>query len=124
VKCIEGHCYQGLSVTEYIPYFIDVKTVILSGIMVIVLATGPKAYGSNPTESNRLLRAIKIHSMTSLEGKQSCRPQVVRFYGMLKIPRGMTKKLIGKIQHPFLARFLPTSLLGVSAATSAQNSGE
>jgi hypothetical protein len=52
VKCIEGHCYQGLSVTEYIPYFIDIKTVILSGIMVIVLATGPKAYGSNP------LRAI------------------------------------------------------------------
>jgi hypothetical protein len=35
----------------------------------------------------------------------------------------MIEILIGKIQWPFLAQFLPASLLGVFAATRAENSG-
>jgi hypothetical protein len=35
----------------------------------------------------------------------------------------MKEILIGKIQWPFLAQFLPTSLLDVPAVTRAQNSG-
>jgi hypothetical protein len=48
---------------------------------------------------------------------------LLRFYGMLKIPRDMIETLIGKIQQPFLAKFLPTLLLGVSDAIKAENSG-
>jgi hypothetical protein len=35
----------------------------------------------------------------------------------------MIEILTGKIQEPFLAQFLPASLLGVSAAPKAENSG-
>jgi hypothetical protein len=42
-----------------------------------------------------------------------------RFYGMLKIPSGMTEIRIGKIKRSFLA----ASLLGVSATTTEENSG-
>jgi hypothetical protein len=35
----------------------------------------------------------------------------------------MTEILIGKLQQPFLQQFLPTSLLGVSAAIRAENCG-
>jgi hypothetical protein len=37
--------------------------------MVIVLAIGPKVRCSKPTESDRLLRAIKIRSTTSFGGE-------------------------------------------------------
>jgi hypothetical protein len=36
---------------------------------------------------------------------------------------GMLEILIGKILLPFFAQFLPASLLGVSAATEAKNTG-
>jgi hypothetical protein len=42
---------------------------------------------------------------------------------MLKTPGGMIEILIGKIQRPFLAKFLPVSLIGVFVATRT-NSGE
>jgi hypothetical protein len=35
----------------------------------------------------------------------------------------MIEILIGKIQRPFLAKFLPVSLLGFSAATTAEICG-
>jgi hypothetical protein len=42
---------------------------VLGGVMVIVLAIGPKVRCSNPTESDRLLRAIKISRTTSFGGE-------------------------------------------------------
>jgi hypothetical protein len=42
---------------------------------------------------------------------------------MLKIPRDMIAILIGKIKQPFLAQFLPASLLGVSDETRVEKSG-
>jgi hypothetical protein len=36
---------------------------------------------------------------------------------------GMLEILIGKILLPFLAQLLPASLVGVSAATKAKNTG-
>jgi hypothetical protein len=59
------------------------------------------------------------HDMETEERTQEHSPHVVRFYGMLKIPSGMIEILIGKIKRSFLA----ASLLGVSAATTEENSG-
>jgi hypothetical protein len=42
---------------------------------------------------------------------------------MLKISLIMIEIMTGKSQWPFLASFLPASLLGVSAASRAENSG-
>jgi hypothetical protein len=39
------------------------------------------------------------------------------------MPCGMIQILIDKIQGTFLVKFLPASLLGVSAAKRAENSG-
>jgi hypothetical protein len=41
---------------------------ILSSLVVIVLAIGPKVLGLNAAEDNGLLRAIKIRSTTSFGG--------------------------------------------------------
>jgi hypothetical protein len=39
----------------------------LSGVVVSVLANGPKGYGFKPSQGNGFLMAIKIHSMPSFE---------------------------------------------------------
>jgi hypothetical protein len=43
--------------------------VSLGGVVVMVLAIGPKLTGSNPAEGDGLLMAIKIHSTTSFGGE-------------------------------------------------------
>jgi hypothetical protein len=43
--------------------------VILDGVMVILLAIGPKVWSSNPTKGDGFLRAIKIHKTTVLGRK-------------------------------------------------------
>jgi hypothetical protein len=90
--------------------------------MVIKLTIGPKIHGFKPSQELWIFGRDKVCSMTSLEGKKAMGP-MSRFYGMLKIPRGMIGILIGKIQWPFLAQFLLTLLLGVYAATIAANCG-
>jgi hypothetical protein len=54
--------------------------------VVIVLATGTKVGDFKPIKSDGFLMAIKIRSSTSLVGEVSRRPNVIRCYGMLKIP--------------------------------------
>jgi hypothetical protein len=49
------------------------------------LPLDPKFAGSNPAEDNGLLRAIKSLAQLPSDGKQSRRPHVVTFHGMLKI---------------------------------------
>jgi hypothetical protein len=55
----------------------------LRGVVVSVLAIGPKGCGFEPGQGDGCLRAIKIHSTPScrLESKAG-RSHVVRFYGM------------------------------------------
>jgi hypothetical protein len=38
---------------------------VLGGVMIIILATDPRFAGSNPAESDGLLKGDKIHTMTS-----------------------------------------------------------
>jgi hypothetical protein len=78
--------------------------------------------GSKPNKGDGFLKAIKIRSMTSfgeVKPSASCR----KFYDRLNIPWGKSEILIGKIQRQFLAYFVPASLLGVTVATKAENSG-
>jgi hypothetical protein len=89
--------------------------VILGGVMVIMLVIRSKVCGFKPGWGIGFLRAIKIPSTTFLEGKWSYWPHVIRFYGV--------KNPSCKIQQQFLSQFLPTSPLGVAAATRAENSG-
>jgi hypothetical protein len=63
--------------------------------------------GSNPAESDGLLRAIKICSTISFGEKWIRRPRVVRFYGMLKIPGGMIEILLVKISFRFSPSLSP-----------------
>jgi hypothetical protein len=43
--------------------------IALDGLVVSVLATGPRFTGSNPAEGDGFIMAIKIRSMTSFGGK-------------------------------------------------------
>jgi hypothetical protein len=53
------------------------------GVVVSVLATGPKVAGSKPGQGDGLLRAIKIRSAPSSRmGRKAGRSHVLRFYGM------------------------------------------
>jgi hypothetical protein len=45
---------------------IDIINVALGGLMVIVLATGPKDRGLKPGQEQCVLKAVNIRSMTSL----------------------------------------------------------
>jgi hypothetical protein len=53
--------------------------------MVSVLGIGPKVRGFNGRD-DEFLRAMQIRRTLSLGEEVNCRPHVVRFYGMLKIP--------------------------------------
>jgi hypothetical protein len=78
---------------------------------------------SNPADSNGFLRAIKNHSMTSFGGEVKPLATFRKILRHVKDPLMYDRYTIGKIQRPFLAQFLPGSLLDVSAATKADNSG-
>jgi hypothetical protein len=54
----------------------------LGGIVVSVLATGPKGCGFEPGQGDGFLRTIKIRSTPSSRmGSKAGRSHVVRFYG-------------------------------------------
>jgi hypothetical protein len=85
------------------------------------LPLDPGFAGSNPAESNGLLRAIKIRSTTLMEVE--VKPSVLcKFLRHVKDPYSIDETLRRKYSRTFLAEFLPASLLGVSAATRADNS--
>jgi hypothetical protein len=55
----------------------------LGGVVVSVLATGPKGCGFEPGLGDGFLRAIKIRSTPSFRmGSKAGRSHVVRFYSM------------------------------------------
>jgi hypothetical protein len=55
----------------------------LGGVVVSVLATGPKGCGFEPGQGEELLRVIKIHSTPSSQmGSKAGRFHVVRFHGV------------------------------------------
>jgi hypothetical protein len=55
----------------------------VGGVVVSVLATGPKSCGFEPGQGDGLLGAIKIGSTPSSRmGSEAGRSHVVRFYGM------------------------------------------
>jgi hypothetical protein len=55
----------------------------LGGVVVSVLATGPRGCEFEPCKGDGFLRAIKIRSTPSSRmGSKAGRPHVVRFYGM------------------------------------------
>jgi hypothetical protein len=57
----------------------------LGGVVISVLATGPKGCGFEPGQGDGFLRAIKICSTPfSRIGNKAGRSHVVKFYGMLK----------------------------------------
>jgi hypothetical protein len=64
----------------------------LGGLVVSVLATGPKGCGFEPGQGDEFLRAIKIRSISSSRmGSKAGRSHVVRFYGIkrtLEVPQG------------------------------------
>jgi hypothetical protein len=59
--------------------------IILGGVIVIVIATGPKVCGFKPGRRRWVLMAIKIRITTSVGREVMLSAHVVRFYGMLKI---------------------------------------
>jgi hypothetical protein len=55
----------------------------LGGVVICVLATGPKGCGFEPGQGDEFLRAINIRSTSfSRMGSKAGRSHVVRFYGM------------------------------------------
>jgi hypothetical protein len=64
--------------------------VFLSTVMVSVLVIGPKVRGFKPGRGDGFLRAIKIRRNVSSGGE--VKPHIVRFYGMLKIPKEYDKR--------------------------------
>jgi hypothetical protein len=70
--------------------------------VVSVLAIRPKGRGFIPGRGDGFLRAIKIRSTPSFG--RDLKSHVVRFYGMLKIPRGIsdTDKTKFSLLRPFL----------------------
>jgi hypothetical protein len=76
-----------------------------------------------PGRERWFIKAIKIRSPTSFGGEVKPSVPFKIFYGVLKILWGVIEIPIGNIQRPFLAQFFPASLLDVSAATRAENSG-
>jgi hypothetical protein len=72
--------------------------------------------GSNPAE-RWIFKGDKIRSTTSFEGEVKPQLHVIKRYCILNNSWDVIEILIGKIQLPFLAQFIHTSLLSVSAAS-------
>jgi hypothetical protein len=83
-----------------------VRKVVLSGLVVSVLAIEPKGRSSYPAEGNVLFQGYNIPQHAFLrKGSKSRRPNVVRFYDMLKILRSI-KEVLPEVK--FIS-FVPSS---------------
>jgi hypothetical protein len=92
--------------------------VVLGGLVVIMLSTGPKVHRFKPdlAEDNGFLRAIKISSMTSFQGEVKLSAPCCKILWHVKDPCGVRQRYsVGSIQGHFSPN--PCSLLGASAAT-------
>jgi hypothetical protein len=73
----------------------------LGGVVVSVLATGPKGCRFEPGQGSGFLRTIKIRSTCSTRmGSKAWRPHVIRFYSMLK--NSWSPKGIDRLNSHFL----------------------
>jgi hypothetical protein len=77
--------------------------------------------GSNPAEEDGFLRVTNLFHDFLHRGSNAVDP--ISFYGMLKSPTGLTRDTCRQDSLTFLSKFPPALLLGVSAATRAENSG-
>jgi hypothetical protein len=67
----------------YVYVYIYIYMSCLGGVVVSVLANGPKGCSFEPGQGNGFLRAIKIRSKPfSRMGSKAGKSHVVRFYGM------------------------------------------
>jgi hypothetical protein len=106
VKNYTGHCFKA-----YFLRILNQQNVVIDGLVVIVLVTGPEVCGFKPGRRRWILRAIKIRRTTSGR-KKSRRPHFVKFYGMLNIPEEYDRDTASaKFKDISLQR--PASLLGV-----------
>jgi hypothetical protein len=76
-----------MSVSSSQNAFRKIKTILMichfGGVVVSVLATGPKGCGSEPGQGDGFLRAIQVCSTHSSQmGSKAGRSHVIRFYNM------------------------------------------
>jgi hypothetical protein len=71
---------------------------------------GPRFTGSNPAEDDGFLRTIKSAARLTSEESEA-------------VKEAYRHDRDTDIRPPFLAQFIPAVLLGVPAATTAENSG-
>jgi hypothetical protein len=93
--------------------------VVLGGVMVIVHAIGPRVRGFKLDRERCIFKGAKNPEGDFLLRGSEARFLVLSYYGMLNIPWCVIETLVGRTQLPFIAQFLPASLLGVSTATRA-----
>jgi hypothetical protein len=75
LQCLHGQLYKNI--------YCILTMCHLGGVVVSVLATGPKGCGFEPGHGDRFLQAIKICSTPSPQmGSKAGTSHVVRFYGM------------------------------------------
>jgi hypothetical protein len=83
--------------------FVRTETIAIGGLVVIVLATGPKV--SKPAENDGLLRAIKIPNTTSFAGEVKPAAPCRKILRHVKDPYSMKDILVGKIHGHFSPSF-------------------
>jgi hypothetical protein len=71
--------------------------------------------GSNPAKGDGFLRATKICSTTSFGGEVKPSVPCCKILQLVKDPYHMKRDTCRQNSWTFLAKFLPASLLGVSA---------
>jgi hypothetical protein len=95
---------------EQVAHFGFVSCSYLGGLVVSVLATGPKVRGFKPSRGRWILSCDKIRSMPSFRGEVKLSVPCHRFTACKRTLRVWKKFFVGKIQRP---RFSPASLLDV-----------
>jgi hypothetical protein len=87
----------------------------LSGLVINVLATEPKACGFSSDRGRRIFKGDKFHNKTSFGGEVKPSPHIVRFYGMLKNPTHMKRDTSEAKFIAISGQISPSSLLDISA---------
>jgi hypothetical protein len=100
-----------------------VPEVVLGGVICIVLAIGPKVRGLKPSRERWLFNGEKIRSMTSFGGevKPSSPGRKILQNVKYSLKYDRYTKVLRQNSADIARKFLPASLLGVSAATRADS---
>jgi hypothetical protein len=89
--------------------------------MVIVLAIGPKARGFKPGRQRWIFRAIKVRSTIPFGVEVQPSVPCCKILRHVKDTSRHHIDIDRQNSAPFLAQFVPASLLGVSAATKEKS---